>query len=437
MERSVFDITLDLQRSFAPGEITVRQGDTHRTLRFHLADGGKPYALTDVRAVLTAQKPDGSHLFNHCVVDGDRICYDLTSQTTSCPGQVECQLRLYGADDALLTTAAFALTVEDTVYTDGDETVESTDEATALTKLMLDADEKLRQMDAALKNEANHAIIDDSGIGSDAWSSKKIMDRLCPGFEASGSVAVCEPVEGYPLEVVSRIDETEEWTPWNRIMLTRCGKNLFDFKKGVEEIHFTSSTGGDTLKYGYAIHLPAGTYTAHAVAIGGSNEQFVYCYLNDTDGNYLNLADYIQGQSNTETWLRQGETLRNRIFSFDRSVVLYIYKGSTTSLSLAQETLVDNHNIQIEVGSVATDYEPYSGETFTADLSAHCLCAGFYNWTIGLLTADEGAQDQLAPTAVVASDGTNYLYSNCGKTTVRGRVDPLPLLTKLMEGNNG
>ena len=154
MERSVFDMTLDLQRSYSPTQITVKRGDTHRTLRFFLADGGKPYALTGVRAVLTAQKPDGSHLFNECIVDGDRIDYELTSQTTGCPGQVECQLRLYGENDALLTTAAFTLTVEDTVYTDGDEAIESTDEATALTALMTEADEKLTRLDAVLAEKS-------------------------------------------------------------------------------------------------------------------------------------------------------------------------------------------------------------------------------------------------------------------------------------------
>ena len=154
MERSVTDITLDLQRSFAPGEITVRRGDTHRTLRFFLADGGKPYKPTDVRAVLTAQKPDGTHIFNECTVAEDRVLYDLTSQTTACPGQVECQLRLYGAENALLHTATFTLTVEDTVYTEGDEEITSGDEATALTKLITQTEQKLAETEEALESIA-------------------------------------------------------------------------------------------------------------------------------------------------------------------------------------------------------------------------------------------------------------------------------------------
>lgn len=50
------------------------------------------------------------------------------------------------------------------------------------------------------------ASSDDSKIASgSAWSSKNTVDNLCPSFEESGSVVVCEPLEGYPLEVVSKI----------------------------------------------------------------------------------------------------------------------------------------------------------------------------------------------------------------------------------------
>ena len=43
--------------------------------------------------------------------------------------------------------------------------------------------------------------INDTAVGADAWSSKNIVDKLCPTFTESGSVVTCEPVEGYPLEV--------------------------------------------------------------------------------------------------------------------------------------------------------------------------------------------------------------------------------------------
>ena len=45
------------------------------------------------------------------------------------------------------------------------------------------------------------AEIDDSTVGLDAWSSKHIVDMLCPPLEETGNPVVCYPVAGYPLGV--------------------------------------------------------------------------------------------------------------------------------------------------------------------------------------------------------------------------------------------
>ena len=54
------------------------------------------------------------------------------------------------------------------------------------------------------------AHIDDTSVGDKAWSSKNIVDKLCPAFEVSGAEVSCEPVEGYPLQVVSHIEAVQE-----------------------------------------------------------------------------------------------------------------------------------------------------------------------------------------------------------------------------------
>lgn len=55
------------------------------------------------------------------------------------------------------------------------------------------------------KGDPGTALIDNSVVGDSAWSSKNTVDKLCPYFTESGNTVVCEPVEGYPLEVVSKI----------------------------------------------------------------------------------------------------------------------------------------------------------------------------------------------------------------------------------------
>ena len=47
-------------------------------------------------------------------------------------------------------------------------------------------------------------------------------------------------------------------------------------------------------------------------------------------------------------------------------------------------------HIQIEIGSTATDYEPYQGDTFTLD-RGQTVYSGSLNWQTGLLTiTDKG-----------------------------------------------
>jgi hypothetical protein len=102
-------------------------------------DGGKPYIITnECRAVFTAKKADGNILYNDCSIIGNVITYAFTHQTTSAVGKADCEIKLYGAQNKLLTSASFTLLVEDTVYNEGDE-VESAKEVSALTKLVSEA----------------------------------------------------------------------------------------------------------------------------------------------------------------------------------------------------------------------------------------------------------------------------------------------------------
>lgn len=136
MEYSNFRLTLDIHEASAQTCLTVKQGDTGRRLLACLTEAGRPYPISaECTAVFTARKPDGAVVFNGCTIDGGTIVYEMTPQTTAAPGQADCELRLYGADDRLLTSPRFTLLVDPTVYQEGDP-VESAQEVTALTKLI-------------------------------------------------------------------------------------------------------------------------------------------------------------------------------------------------------------------------------------------------------------------------------------------------------------
>lgn len=56
------------------------------------------------------------------------------------------------------------------------------------------------------------AEIDDTAVGANAWSSKHIIDMLCPPLEESGNPVVCYPVAGYPLGVKASWEPVQEGT---------------------------------------------------------------------------------------------------------------------------------------------------------------------------------------------------------------------------------
>lgn len=53
---------------------------------------------------------------------------------------------------------------------------------------------------------------DDAINTTEAWSSKKIVDTLCPPFSVSGNPVTCHPVEGYPLSAVVTLEPIQAGT---------------------------------------------------------------------------------------------------------------------------------------------------------------------------------------------------------------------------------
>ena len=86
--------------------------------------------------------------------------------------------------------------------------------------------------------------IDDTAITTTSlWSSKQIVDTLCPPIEETGNPVVCYPVAGYPLGVKAKWEPVQEGSgtpsPENirpikgrdSVRVERCGENLLNPKK--------------------------------------------------------------------------------------------------------------------------------------------------------------------------------------------------------------
>ena len=164
MTNSYYKISLDIHDHGSNVVVKAKRGDTGRILQITLMDGRKPYIITDeCRPVFTAKKSTGKILYNECSVIGNIIAYKFTPQTTSDVGKTECEIKLYGAMDNLLTSARFTLLVEDTVYNEGDE-VESEKEVSALTALVSEATALIHDVEGKLASGAFKGEKGDQGI---------------------------------------------------------------------------------------------------------------------------------------------------------------------------------------------------------------------------------------------------------------------------------
>lgn len=152
MNYSTYRASLDIHAAGSQAVLHAKQGDTKRRILVTLTEDGKPYLISsDCKAVFTAKKPDGNKIFNDCTIEGNIICYTFTEQTTVVSGRLDCEIRLYGADNALITSPSFDIIVDATVYKDGD-VVESVTEVSALTSLVSEANTLISSVNKKLEN---------------------------------------------------------------------------------------------------------------------------------------------------------------------------------------------------------------------------------------------------------------------------------------------
>ena len=143
---SDYRFLLDVHDTSSQVSLSFKQGDTGHILYITLTEDRKIYEIPpDCVAVFTALKPDGTIIFNDCEINGNEISYAITQQTTVVSGKLDCELRLYGAGNSLITSPHFTCFVHPTVY--ADKIIESKDEVNTLTSLISEAGTKLANGD--------------------------------------------------------------------------------------------------------------------------------------------------------------------------------------------------------------------------------------------------------------------------------------------------
>lgn len=274
--------------------------------------------------------------------------------------------------------------------------------------------------------------IDDAAVSEDApWSSKHIIDMLCPPLEESGNPVVCYPVAGYALGVKASWEPVQEGTgtpsPENirpikgrdSVTVERCGENLLKFPYATSSANrnglvITSQQDGSITVNGtatadtlYAINLdiekrlPMNTPMAlSGCPAGGSTKSY---YI----GLYLGGKWFFDsGNGNTDIKFTTHEI------------------SSRVEVSIIKGTVCNNLTFypKIEVGTTITPYRKYQSSTNTLTLPETVYggevdaVTGEGQETWKILTLDgtehwyasdnvvEGMRSYFAPNAVAVTD---------------------------------
>ena len=199
---------------------------------------------------------------------------------------------------------------------------------------------------------ATKAVIDDTTVGTDAWSSKHLVDMICPPISETGNPVQCYPVENYPLGVTASWEPTQEGSgdpsPDNirpisgrdSVKVERCGKNLWSLGdigfKQYKEI---------------SVNYPAGDY------------KFSCEVETESTSSTVQVGRFFDGK-----WVYSQEQKGKRIeILIHASVGIFAFRFYAGS-SPGDHSNATFQNIQLELGRGATTYTPYTGQTTTLTL---------------------------------------------------------------------
>lgn len=199
--------------------------------------------------------------------------------------------------------------------------------------------------------------IDDATVGLDAWSSKHIIDTLCPPISETGNPVVCYPVEGSKLGVKASWEPTQEGSgdpsPDNirpipgrdSVRVTRCGETLWSLDKITLQTFNTNITTQIDMDAVNLLPRNVKLYFSGQCSNGKLREIRFY------DGTGAEIGT-LRTDGGKSTVLKAGTIATVRL-----------YAGLNES---SERTCT---NLQITLGTTApTTYTPYIGQTNTLTL---------------------------------------------------------------------
>ena len=237
---------------------------------------------------------------------------------------------------------------------------------------------------------------------TEAWSSKKIVDTLCPPFTETGNPITCNPVEDYPLDVTVTMEPIQAGSGdpspenvraisgYDSVKVNVRGKNLFLFST----INLSGTKSGVTCVYDAETQLFTlnGTFSSDSpqgVLHSGKNFIFPDLRAGDTicasgnipDGAYFQINCIASGRT-TKLVGTYGNNVGTIPDDFENISTCYI--GVLPNSTFENSSF----HVQIEVGSTPTAYEPYQPGTTATITMPETIYGGTVDAVTGVGSKD-------------------------------------------------
>lgn len=222
---------------------------------------------------------------------------------------------------------------------------------------------------------------DDAITSTAAWSSRKIVDALCPAFTAEGNPVTCQPVEGYPLDVKVNFEPIQagEGDPspenvrpisgWDGLQVARYGKNLLNLydatsRIGLVTLDSNSFRANINNNYFASVYLSKNLVPLFKPGVSIS----LSCHIeNANPEDYMTVVipgEYTSGVPSYEKSGSKGST------SVSFVVPDTLQKASIVELRFLRQSVryTDSttvvSDIQLEFSPIPTGYKPYQDDTY-------------------------------------------------------------------------
>lgn len=224
------------------------------------------------------------------------------------------------------------------------------------------------------------------------------IDKLCPSFTETGVVVTCEPVEGYPLQVVSGIvpKQSGSGTPSPENVRPISGHDVVKLTHSGDT--FTRELG-QTI-YGGSFHWGSGTLTngwqlLNVKDLGTSRIAYAGGYVNIPFYKDAPTADPANRHLAVCSHLTYGSAMDSNVFWVDST----------------------GTGLRIKVDGLTTREEYIQWIEENEPMVAYPLATT--------------TTSQLTPQKITALAGVNTLHSDTGDTTVTGKANPATEIEKL------